>query len=378
MKTKKSTFQLFLILALVVCSASAAAAQALSIKLTVDATQAARNILHSKFTIPVRPGPLTLFYPKWIPGEHSPTGPINDLVGLKLSANGKPVAWQRDDVEMFAFHCEVPQGADELEVSFDDVSQPETTASAKLARIKWNRLILYPREMNSDTIRVRASLLLPAGWKFSTSLPVASASANNITFKPVEFDLLIDSPVQSGQYMKVVQLTPGENPSHEIDIAADSPSALDLSPDLIENYRHLIREAQALYQSHHYREYHFLLTLSDNTMPLGQEHHESSDDRMGANGLSDPNRQLLAADLFPHEFTHSWNGQYRRPAGLATPNFQQPMLGDLLWVYEGMTDYLGAVLATRSGLLTRPPPKGSIGRPTTPCSTRRPRWATDQ
>src|SRR6185369_6692496 len=120
--------------------------------------------------------------------------------------------------------------------------------------------------------------------------------------------------VQSGQYMKVVQLTPGENPSHEIDIAADSPSALDLSPDLIENYRHLIREA------------HFLLTLSDNTMPLGQEHHESSDDRMGANGLSDPNRQLLAADLFPHEFTHSWNGQYRRPAGLTTPDFQQPML----------------------------------------------------
>jgi predicted metalloprotease with PDZ domain len=153
--------------------------------------------------------------------------------------------------------------------------------------------------------------------------------------------------------MKVVDLTPGENPKHEIDIAADSPAALDLPTDLIENYKHLVREVQAIYQSHHYREYHFLLTLSDNIMELGQEHHESSDDRMAANGLSDPNRRLMAADLFSHEFTHSWNGQYRRPVGLATPDFQQPMLGDLLWVYEGMTDYLGTVLAARSGLYTQ-------------------------
>src|ERR1044072_5071953 len=162
-----------LALFLIFASAAAVSAQT-AITLDVDATDAARNILHTKFTIPVRPGPLTLFYPKWIPGEHSPTGPINDLVGLKLSAGGKSLAWRRDAVEMFAFHCEVPQGANEIEVSFDDVSQPESTASAKLARIKWNRLILYPREMNSDTIRVSASLLLPAGWKFASALPVLS------------------------------------------------------------------------------------------------------------------------------------------------------------------------------------------------------------
>ena len=163
-------------------------------------------------------------------------------------------------------------------------------------------------------------------------------------------DLLVDSPVQSGAYTKVIPLTPGENPSHEIDLAADSDSVLDIPPAVIENYKHLVKEGQALYQSHHYREYHFLLTLSDNIMGLGQEHHESSDDRVPANALSDPNQRLLGADLLPHEFTHSWNGQYRRPEGLATPDFQQPMKGELLWVYEGLTTYLGTVLAARSGL----------------------------
>ena len=197
MKTKKSTLQLVLILALLVCSGSVASAQ--TIKLSVDATGAARNILHSKFTIPVRPGPLTLFYPKWIPGEHSPTGPINDLVGLKLSANGKPIAWQRDQVEMFAFHCEVPQGVNELEVSFDNVSQPETTASAKLARIKWNRLILYPREVSSDAIQVRASLLLPAGWKLASALPVLSDNKDGFQFREVSLTELVDSPAIIGE-----------------------------------------------------------------------------------------------------------------------------------------------------------------------------------
>jgi len=158
--------------------------------------------------------------------------------------------------------------------------------------------------------------------------------------------------VQSGEFMKVIPLTPGEEVKHEIDVAADSPSNLDIPPELITHYKRLVKEAQALYQSHHYREYHFLLTLSDNIMGLGQEHHESSDDRVPANALSDSNRRLLGADLLSHEFTHSWNGQYRRPEGLATPDFQQPMKGDMLWVYEGLTSYLGVVLAARSGLWT--------------------------
>ncbi|HKN82624.1 MAG TPA: hypothetical protein VJW17_04275, partial [Pyrinomonadaceae bacterium] len=142
--------------------------------LNLDATDAARNMLHTRLALAVRPGPLTLFYPKWIPGEHTPTGTIDDLVGLKLSAGGKPITWRRDDVEMFAFHCDIPQGVTVLNVTFDDVSQPETTASAKLARIKWNRVLVYPEGTNSDAISVKASLKLPAGWRFASALPVAS------------------------------------------------------------------------------------------------------------------------------------------------------------------------------------------------------------
>jgi len=349
MKTKKSTLQLVLILALLVSGASAAAAQAVSIKLSVDATQAARNVLHTRFTIPVRPGPLTLFYPKWIPGEHSPTGPINDLVGLKLSANGKPVPWQRDDVEMFAFHCEVPQGVNELEVSFDDVSQPETTASAKLARIKWNRLILYPREMNSDTIRVRASLLLPAGWKFASALPVLSENKDGFEFKEVSLTEFVDSPAIIGENFRKFPLT-STGIMHEIDAVADTPAALEMKPQTLTGLKNLVQEAYALFGARHYRSYRFLVTFSDHGGSEGLEHHESSEDGVGEKALFDELELLDFADLMGHEYTHSWNGKYRRPAGLTTPDFEQPMKGDLLWVYEGLTEYLGRVLPARSGL----------------------------
>ncbi|HYV12506.1 MAG TPA: hypothetical protein VE980_16525 [Pyrinomonadaceae bacterium] len=349
MKTRKSIYHLVLILALLVCSGSTAFAQAVSIKLSVDASQAARNILHTKFTIPARPGPLTLFYPKWIPGEHSPTGPINDLVGLKLSANGKPVAWQRDAVEMFAFHCEVPQGVDELEVSFDDVSQPETTASAKLARIKWNRLILYPREMNSDAIQVRASLLLPAGWKFASALPVLSENKDGFQFKEVSLTELVDSPAIIGENFRRFALT-STGIMHEIDAVADTPAALEMKPETLTGLKNLVQEAYALFGARHYRNYRFLVTFSDHGGSEGLEHHESSEDGVGEKALSDELELIDFADLMGHEYAHSWNGKYRRPAGLATPNFEQPMKGELLWVYEGLTEYLGRVLPARSGL----------------------------
>jgi predicted metalloprotease with PDZ domain len=349
MKTKKSTWQFVLILTLLVCSGSAASAQ--DIKLNVDATQAARNVLHTRFTIPVRPGPLTLFYPKWIPGEHSPTGPINDLVGLELRANGKPVAWQRDQVEMFAFHCEVPQGVNELEVSFDDVSQPESTASAKLARIKWNRLILYPREMNSDTIRVRASLLLPAGWKFASALPVLSENKDEFQFKEVSLTELVDSPAIIGANFRRFPLT-STGITHEIDAVADTPAALEMKPETLTGLKNLVQEAYALFGARHYRSYKFLVTLSDHGGSEGLEHHESSEDGVGEKALFDELELLDFADLMGHEYTHSWNGKYRRPAGLTTPDFEQPMKGELLWVYEGLTEYLGRVLPARSGLWT--------------------------
>jgi predicted metalloprotease with PDZ domain len=331
-------------------SAASAFAQA-AMTLNVDATDSARNIVHTKLTIPVRPGPLTLFYPKWIPGEHSPTGPINDLVGLKLSANGKPIPWRRDDVEMFAFHCNIPAGVSLLDVTFDDVSQPESTASAKLARIKWNRLLVYPEGMNSDAISVKASLKLPAGWRFASALPITNDNKAELQFKQVSLTELVDSPAIIGANLRNVPLSSTGIP-HEMDAMADTTAALELKPETLTGLRNLVQEAYALFGARHYRSYKFLVTLSDHGGGEGLEHHESSEDGVGEDAFSNELELLDFAELMGHEYAHSWNGKYRRPAGLATPDFEQPMKGELLWVYEGLTQYLGKVLPARSGLWT--------------------------
>jgi len=329
------------------------------ITISVDAAHAPQRILHAKLQIPAAPGPLTLYYCKWMPADHSPDGPIPNLAGLKFSANGKEIPWVQDDVDMYAFNLEVPQGATSIDASLDFlISAPGATidfaasGSSKLFILMWNQVVLYPKGRSAASLTFHPSLTIPAGWKFNTSLPVAEQSDNAITFQPVPLDLLIDSPVQSGEYVRVYPLNPGEKPPHEVDVAADDAWALDIPPALVENYKRLVAEAGALYQSHHYRDYHFLLTLSDNVLPLGQEHHESSDDRVAERTLVDPSARLLESGLFPHEFSHSWNGQYRRPKGLATADFQAPMKGELLWVYEGLTEYLGTILSARSGLTT--------------------------
>jgi predicted metalloprotease with PDZ domain len=319
--------------------------------LTVDATDAARNIVHSKLAIPVRPGSLTLFYPKWIPGEHSPTGPINDLIGLKLSGGGKAIPWRRDDVEMFAFHCDIPAGVNVLDVAFDDASQPESTASAKLARIKWNRLLVYIQGMNSDAISVKASLKLPRGWKFASALPVVSERGDEVQFKDVTLEQLVDSPAIIGANFRKYPLS-SEGVVHEMDVMADTAAALEMKPETMAGLRKIVQEAYALFGARHYRSYKFLVTLSDHGGSEGLEHHESSEDGAGEAAFSEELELLDFDELIGHEYTHSWNGKYRRPAGLATPDFEQPMKGELLWVYEGLTQYLGRVLPARSGLWT--------------------------
>jgi predicted metalloprotease with PDZ domain len=330
------------------------------IKINVDATHASsQKILRSDLEIPVSAGPLTLYYSKWMPADHSPDGPITNLTGLKFTANGQRLAWHRDPDDMFAIHLDIPTNVSTISAHVDfPLSAPGPTidfsaaSSSKLFILMWHEVVLYPKGRPANEITFEPTLHLPEGWNFNTSLPVASRSGSVVTFSPVPLDLLVDSPVQSGEYLRVIPLAAGQKPTHEVDIAADDPWALEIQPALIESYNRLVAETAALYQSHHYRDYHFLLTLSDNVLFLGQEHHESSDDRVAEHTLVDPNGRLLAADLFPHEFTHSWNGQYRRPTGMATPDFQQPMRGELIWVYEGLTDYLGTVLAARSGLRT--------------------------
>lgn len=330
------------------------------IRLAVDATDAPKKILHVHEEIPVQAGTVTLYYPEWIPGEHMPDGPIIQMAGLQFNGNGARIAWRRDLVEMFSIHVDVPQGVSTLTADFDFLlSAPAAgfsggaSATAALDVLSWNQVLLYPKGAAAKDITFAPSLKIPQGWSYGTALPGAKQAGNEISFSPVALTTLVDSPVISGKYFKVVQLTPGENPSHEVDIAADSPAALEMSADTQAELHQLVEEAGALFGSRHYRDYHFLLTLSDDVAHFGLEHHESSDDRTWERSLIDDDLLIEFADLLPHEYVHSWNGKFRRPAGLATPNYQEPMKDDLLWVYEGLTEYMGSfVLTGRSGLLT--------------------------
>jgi predicted metalloprotease with PDZ domain len=326
--------------------------------IAVDASSAPRKIFHATLKIPATSGDLTLYYPKWIPGEHAPDGPVIDLAGLKFFAAGKPLKWRRDLLDGFTLHVDVPAGVNEVSAELDFLS-PATfeggfsagsSATDKLAIISWNQVLLYPKGYKSDDINYSASLKLPEGWKFGTPLPVTSQSGNEIHFATVSLTTLVDSPVITGEFLKVVPLA--QDPVTEMDIAADSAAALEAPPEVWDHYKSLVDQAQKLFGAHHYRDYHFLYTLSDHVAHFGLEHHESDDSRVGERALVDDGPRKQSASLLPHEYVHSWNGKFRRPADLATPDYQQPMQDDLLWVYEGLTNYLGFVLTSRSGLLT--------------------------
>ena len=329
-----------------------------TVTIAVDATAAPRKVFHASLKIPASPGDLTLYYPKWIPGEHAPDGPVIDLAGLKFVAGGKILKWRRDLVDGFTIHVEVPAGITEISAELDFLSpaifeggfSAGSSATDKLAVISWNQVLLYPKGWQSDDINYSASLKLPDGWKFGTPLPVASHSGNEIKFATVSLTTLVDSPVITGEFLKVVPLA--QDPVTEMDIAADSAAALEAPAEVWDHYKHLVEQAQRLFGAHHYRDYHFLYTLSDHVAHFGLEHHESDDSRVDERALVDDASRKLSASLLPHEYVHSWNGKYRRPADLATPDYEQPMQDDLLWVYEGLTNYLGFVLTARSGLLT--------------------------
>ena len=330
------------------------------IRLRVDASQAPRKIFHVREEIPVSSGEVTLYFVKWIPGEHSPSGQITNLVGLKMTAGGQSIGWHRDPVDMFAFHCQVPAGINKIEAVFDYLSPTEAfdfqggvSATQNTAIVNWNQMLLYPKGWKSDELTFQPSLQLPAGWRYGTALQVEGTNGDIVLFHPVSLTTLVDSPVNLGAHYRRIELSPGSEPAHYMDIAADNEAALQLAPETIESYKRLVSEAVHLFNgTHHYREYHFLLTLSDPIAKIAQEHHESSDDRFRERALLDKESIKSQADVLPHEFAHSWNGKYRRPAGLATPNFQEAMDDSLLWVYEGLTQYLGEVLAARSGAWT--------------------------
>ena len=339
------------------------------IELTVDATDAPRRLLHARMTIPASPGALRLAYPKWIPGEHGPTGPITDVAGLRVTAGGKALAWRRDPVDLYVVEVQVPAGVTAIEVSFDLLSPPEargfssgSSMTTQLAVLNWNQVLMYPAGTPSDQLDYKATLKVPQGWKYGTALPIVRETGDTVEFQPAPLTTLVDSPVLTGRNLRTIDLSPGSTPAHYLHLAADSPAALDASEDKIAKFRNLVRETGALYNSRHYRSYHFLMTLSDHVAHFGLEHHESSDDRVAERTLLDNDLWLQSGALLPHEMTHSWNGKFRRPAGLATLDYGAPMQGDLLWVYEGLTQYLGGVLAARSGLWTEEEWRQQIAR----------------
>jgi len=342
-----------------VSSLSNAQSSTPSIRLHVDLTDAPRNIYHAQLQIPVRTGDLSLVFPKWIPGNHRPSGPIGALTGIRMEGGGRAVTWQRDSIDMYQLHVTVPSGVDTLEVSLDAITAQDSAggggpaASANLLDLNWNAVVLYPKGTRSDDVMFSPSVTLPAGWKFGSALTVARAAGDEVEFSTVALTTLVDSPLIAGDHFRKVDLSkPGETPTHVMDLVAETNADLAMTDKDLMAFQKLVAETGALFGARHYRHYDFLLTLSEEVGGHGLEHHESNDSVAGERMFLDPDVHMLYATLVPHEFVHSWNGKYRRPAGLATPNYQEPMLGDLLWVYEGLTDYLGNLLGERSGLLT--------------------------
>jgi predicted metalloprotease with PDZ domain len=324
----------------------------------VDLRDAPRGIIHAALRIPTTPGPLTLLYPQWIPGEHGPTGPIVNVTGMTFSARGNTLAWRRDLVSMFTLHLDVPAGVDTLEAHLDYLSPTESagysagaTTSARLAILNWNLIALYPAGKSASDIEVSPSVRLPEGWQFGTSLQVESLDQGWTSFKPVSLEMLIDQPVIAGAHFRHFDLTPGANPPHVIDCAADSEAALAMSPERLQAYRRVPLEYAAMLGARFYTSYHFLLALSDRTGYAGVEHHQCSDNRAPERSLIDEDLFADFASMLTHEYFHSWNGKHRRPLGLLSADYQKPMRTDLLWVYEGLTEYYGDVMAARARLI---------------------------
>ncbi len=355
---KNLSFAPFLLAVAALCGAAPAFADN-PITLDVDLSDAARQLFHGHEVMPVKAGALTLYYPKWIPGEHSPSGPLENLAGLKISAGGKPIAWRRDLTDMYSFHVTVPAGVSSLDIDYEFLSPDSggefgqsVSSTPAIVDLEWNQLILYPAGTASKDIQFTPSVKLPEGWQFGTALDTESSSGGTTHFKTVALNKLVDSPLIAGLHFRRIDLSSDSTPVH-IDIVADTDEELAVTAQETQALRNLVKQANTLFGAHHYDHYDFLFTISANTGHFGLEHHQSSDDRSAPDFFIDPSVTAVGAGLLPHEYVHSWNGKFRRPADLWTADFNTtPMQGDLLWVYEGLTEYLGQVLTARSGLFS--------------------------
>ena len=328
------------------------------IRLSVDASDLERRIVHVHETLSGVGADTVLLYPKWLPGTHAPEGTIDRLAGIRITANGAPVSWSRDPVDVFAFHVHPGSGVRSIDIDFDYLSptSPKVGAieiSRDILLLEWNELVLYPAGYFTRQIPVEASLTLPVDWKLASALETMTASGRETKFKRVSLETFIDSPVYAGRYTARLDLDPnGAAPVH-LNLFADRPELLAVKSEQLQAHRNLVQQAYKVFGSHHYAHYDFLYSLSDQVQQNGLEHHQSSEDGSDPDSFTEWNKTASGRDLLAHEFTHSWNGKFRRPADLWTPNYNVPMQDSLLWVYEGQTQYWGQVLTARSGLWTQ-------------------------
>ncbi len=332
------------------------------INLSVDASDNVRGIFRVRETIPLTaPGPLTLLYPEWLPGTHSPEGPIAALAGIQFTAGGRSLPWKRDPVDVFAFHVDVPPGSSNIEAQFQylaptDGAQGRVATTTEMADLEWNTVALYPAGYYVRQIQVEASVKFPDGWQAGTALEIAAQEGAVLHFKPVTFDTLVDSPVYAGKYFRVESLAPGVR----LNITADLPEQLAATEEQLQPHRNLVAQAMKLFGAQHYDHYDFLLALSSRVGRVGLEHHRCSENSGTGGYFTEWKDNMPSRDLLPHEYTHSWNGKFRRPADLWTPDYRAPMRDSLLWVYEGQTQLWGHVLAARSGLQTKDETLGAL------------------
>jgi predicted metalloprotease with PDZ domain len=328
------------------------------IRLTVDASDLERRIVHVHETLSGIGAHTVLLYPQWLPGHHAPQGPIDRFAGLRISANGVPVAWMRDPVDVFAFHVQTAPQVKSIDIDFDYLSPTSPKVgrieiSQNLLILEWANVVVYPAGYFVRQIPVEASVTLPTDWQFSSALEPASAQGSRTKFNKVNLETLIDSPIYAGRYTARLDLDSTVGAPVHLDLFADRAELLVVKPEQLQAYRSLVQQAYKLFGAHHYAHYDFLYSLSDQVEQNGLEHHQSSEDGGDPTAFTEWDNGAYARDLLPHEFTHSWNGKFRRPADLWTANYNVPMQDSLLWVYEGQTQYWGQVLAARSGLWSK-------------------------
>ncbi|HEY1148557.1 MAG TPA: peptidase M61 [Pseudoduganella sp.] len=327
-----------------------------TIVMKLDASNTAQNIFRVTQSIPVKPGKMTLLYPQWVPANHGPSSPINQFAGLKISGNGKPIAWHRDNVNVFAFHLDVPAGVKTIDLEYQylsptEASQGRTTITPDILGIQWHAMTMYPAGYYTRRIPIQTTVTVPHDWQYGSALELAERKGDDLVFKTTDLETFVDSPLFAGRYFKRYDLDPGGKLPVHMNVVADTQEAVEAKPEQLEPHRKLIQQAYKLFQSQHYKHYDFLFALSDEFGGVGREHHQSSENGVKLDYFTDWNKAESARGLLPHEFTHSWNGKFRRPAGQDVPDFNTPLQNDLLWVYEGQTTFWGHVLASRSGLM---------------------------